>query len=124
MRIDAGIGHCLGGGGPGEGSDPADMGTLLCVQPLRFVESGDLASDAHLMPGGVKLRNPTDTALSRHSVCPEFFTANSVRTQRADACNDDPPKAGPRMENRHECASIGLFRLYFSMDVELPYRKS
>jgi hypothetical protein len=28
------------------------------------------------------------------------------------------------MVNRHECASIGLFRLYFSMDGELPYRKS
>lgn len=28
------------------------------------------------------------------------------------------------MVNIHECASIGLFRSYFSMDGELPYRKS
>jgi hypothetical protein len=107
--VEAGIGECLGGGGAGERGDAADVGAFLGVGPLVFIEAGDLACDAYGEWGGVEVRDDADAAFAGERIAPELLAPDAIRAHGADAGDDNASAVCCGGENRHECASIGVF---------------
>jgi hypothetical protein len=62
--------------------------SLVLVDPVQLLESGDFSGDGHWQPGGVKQGDAANAAFPLEDSATEFFDAHAIRADHAQSSND------------------------------------